>query len=227
MNDLLDRLTKAVAELAAEPTATTETAETVEMSPVDFVKHVQSEIEKAVSEEGEIRSARIANILQNISVAKEFIGSPQTPGGLLAVSMFRDPAQVKETSKEMAPTGALPNATAISTNPVPPAVNGAGSVNGDKMPPLNAGGSGFATAFSKAVESISGIVKELEAADAPEVKTDGVAKADATETKTETVEATEKARTVWPLDMSTPFGLGETEDPETPEWGLDGNASAE
>ena len=56
-----------------------------------------------------------------------------------------------------------------------------------------------------------------------ELELENVAKAD--KARSDEAEKVAQAKAAngafWPLDMNTPFGRGETDDPEVPEWGLD------
>lgn len=236
MEELFARLEKNLSDLAALESG----GEVIEMSPEDFLKWVLNQVEVAKRDSDEIRKARLLHVSGQVSaVRKNFVGPTPTPSGsLLSVTMFKDPSQVATTSKTVEPTGALPNATAMSTNPLPNGVaGGAGKVNpGGVMPPQQAGTSGFASpamaTFAKSVEHIDNALAELTGAGKPAVEgeatgkpaVEGEAAGDATgDAATPVAKAT---RVIWPLDMSTDFGMGKVENPDVPVWGFDKDLNA-
>lgn len=237
MNELLERFKKAVEGLA-QPVERIEDSRQ-EMTTEQFIEYATEQLEKAATDTPEIRVERLKALRMNVELFKaeySFEG-PTTSNkfsGVLAVSMFRDPAQVQTTEKTQPPKSVSGGATAFSNVDVQPSVNGAGNVTGDKMPPLIAAGSGFETptsaTFAKALDELGNVLASLAGEEEPEkVETE---KADTEEkpeegekVKTEKVEAENIESSndaYWPFDMNTPFGRGETTDPETPEWGIDG-----
>ncbi len=236
--ELFARLHTAViglAELEKGDPAPTE-PEVQEMTAEQFVDHVTSEIEKAAKDEPKVRVARLKHLAGQIEVLqKEFVGgTPVT----MKVTPFRDPGQVKTTEKTINPTSTLPNATNFSQNPAPPTTQGAGSTpSGGKMPPIGApSGAGGAAAvpgsISKALELLNKTIAVMAKEAGVEVPEEKPAEGEkpTTEATSEkpaegekpTTEVQKSENAFWPADMSTPFGMGETKDDETPEWGIDG-----
>jgi hypothetical protein len=129
-----------------------------------FVGYAAEQIAKAKSDKPEVRVERLKHLAEQIEVAKDFEGSPETPGGLLAVKQYKDPDQYKTTEKETSPSNASPT-TEFSSNDIPNASSGVGTATAGDTPPIVASGSGFdspATAtFAKAIEKMSGDICEL------------------------------------------------------------------
>jgi hypothetical protein len=231
MNDQLAKFKSVVEDLikSLDDTDTVEKSEEsdkVEMTVEEFLTYATKQVEAAKTDEEEIRAARLDSLFKNVEIAKEFIGSPKTPGGVLSVVMFKDPAQQKTELKEQNPKNAPAGQDSMSSNGVQPAVNGAGSTSGDKMPPLLAPGSGFESptnaAFAKVVDDVIEAVSDID-----EDKIED--KVEKTEESVSSV--TPKKKVIdeipfWPLDMNSPFGRGEVEDISVPQWGFDHGKSS-
>jgi hypothetical protein len=217
MKDLFLRLEKAIGALAVMDSGTTdvtaETApETVNMTVEKFVEWVTGQVELAKADAADIRKARLIHVAEQVrDVRKGFEGVTPTPGGILAVKPFMDPGQVKTTSTTVSP-GAQATDSAFAQNPVPPAVNGAGNTPPGGMMPPPPVTSGFST-FAKSLDSLAASIDALTAQPAASEETTTDAK--------EPAEDVHKGRVVWPMNMSSDFGMGKIEDPETPEWGFD------
>lgn len=234
LKDSLARLEKSVAELAGGKT------------PEQFIAYAAEQIEKAKTDKPEVRVQRLKHLAEQIKVAKEFEGVTPTPS-MISVSEFTDPDQLKPTPPAtQTPQTQGDGVTNFSTNPVPPAVAGAGSpLPGGQVPPLAAGGSGFETpgaaTFAKSMkdlgEKVEGLIKSLEkpaqapaaaapvtpaAPAAPAVTTTPETPAAAPAVVTKNQDDKDKDRVMWPLDMATPFGMGKVEKAEEPAWGWDG-----
>ena len=231
MKDLLDRLTKAIGSMA-NPNPDDAPEEPVEMSMEDFMVYVTEQVEKAAADTPDIRSERFAHLKTQIeAVTKNFEGP--TPGKA-SVQQFKDRGQQKTT---VAPVKAPDNATPGSNFTGGPTVAPAGkptTPSGGQLPPITAGGSGFSTpaaaTFAKAMETLGKSIAELEkegmapaagdppAGDQLPVKT---SEGDPPPAKP----VTKAAEPMWPQDLNTAFGRGETDDDITPDWGFD-NADA-
>lgn len=246
IENALARLNKSVNALAGD--------DTVDMTVEQFVAYATEQVDKAKGESGDARIARLKHLGSQIeSVRKNFEGSPATPGGILRVTQFRDPAQVRTTEKTVAaPTNATASSQFSSNDPGPTGTPS--TPPGGQMPPMTAGGSGFdspATAtFAKSLDGLSDAIAKMAGeggdADKGDDKTQPDAKADADdadkgdETDAETDDESDddadkgdeeqvakSTGVIWPLDMTSDFGMGKTEDPEEPEWGFDtGSESA-
>ena len=218
------------------------------MSPEQFVEYATDQVTQAATDKDPtLRVTRLKALSEQIGIAKDFIGSPATPGGILSVKRFQDPAQVKTTEKTQSPSNATA-VTLISSNAIPNAEAGAGSpIPGGKVPPIVAPGSGFdspsTATFAKSLDDMGTkidalIAKVAKGDDKPDDKTNADKADDKTDDKADDktddkadadkdadkpdAEKTEKSEgTVWPLDMNSKFGMGETEDPEKPDWGWD------
>jgi len=216
MKDLLDRLQKAVAALANTTQSADDAGdESTEMTPDEFVAYVTTQVEKAATDTPEIRAERLAALGAQIELAKNFEGP--TPGKM-AVATFKDPGQQTPTMA----AGAMPpqNATPGTSATAGPAVQPAGSPTtpaGGELP--SQANPPAAATFAKALDdlkgAIEGLAKPTEETTAPVTKTDDGKPAPVTKTKD-----ADKGP-IWPMDMNTPWGRGETEDDATPEWGVD------
>lgn len=212
MQELFDRLQKAVGEMAnpsAEP-AESEPA-TVEMSMEEFVGYVTEQVEKSANDTPEIKAERLGHLQSQIEVAKNFEGSP---GGKVKVQSFKDRAQSTTTSKNVSAGNATPGSNFSAGSPTAPAGKPS-TPSGGTVPPTTASGSGFATpaaaTFAKSMEDLQKAIKAI--GNEPTVP-----EAPATPAK---VEKSESADPLWPMDMNTAFGRGETEADQVPEWGMD------
>lgn len=229
MKDLLDRLHKAIDGLANPGGADDGT---VDMNADQFVAYATEQLEAAAKDKPEIRKARIDHLKGQIeSVIKNFEGPTATPGGSFAVQQFRDRDQLAPTSQERPTPGSVSTGGSNNFAQQDPPNNQQGVGNtppGGTMPaPDSAGSSGFASpaevTFAKRLE---GMAKALVAltkgegddppagdppADKPPAKAEG-----------DDGEKVEKGLGVlWPLDLNTPFGRGDKDAPEEPEWGYD------
>lgn len=221
MEELFARLEKSLLELAALESD----GETVEMTHEEFIQWVLGQVDAAKGDSGEVRKARLMHVSNQLaSVRKNFIGPTPNATGKVSVGMFKDPAQNPTTLKTVEPTGALPNATGVSTNPIPPGVaGGAGKVQaGGQTPPVIAGSSGFASpsqaTFAKSLDEISDKLNALTGE--PSASEPSASEPSASEPSAS--EPVEKCmRMIWPLDMATDFGMGKVDDPGAPEWGFD------
>ena len=165
MKDLLDRLHKAVGALAEAPAEAPAEAGPEDMTIEAFTVYVTEELEKAAKDQPEVKILRLKALAEQIEIAKNFEGRPSTPGGILRVTRFQDPGQVKTTEKTTSPGNASPT-TQFTAGPETHPPGMATTPPGGKMPPLTAGSSGFdspATAtFAKALEVLNDQVALLE-----------------------------------------------------------------
>lgn len=237
-SELLNRFKKAVEGLDAA----TGNDETPKMTADQFIEYATEQMEKAAKDSPEVRIERLKSLRANVELAKQeysFEGSSNTFGGLLAVTQFRDPDQVQTTEKTQSPASVSDGVTAFSQTDIQPSVNGAGNVTGDKMPPLVAAGSGFepptSASFAKALDELENVLASLtgdgESGDGKTGDAGGEdknrtetnkSKGGKIETKKGDADGEGAVDTFWPFDMNTAFGRGETENPEIPEWGVDG-----
>ncbi len=137
MKDLLDRLSKAVGALAGTPDEAPVTGPE-DMTLEAFVSYVTEELEKAAADAPEVKILRLKALAAQVELAKNFEGRPATPGGILRVTRFQDPGQVKTTEKTTAPS----NASATTQFTAGPEAHPPGTANtppGGKLPPLTAG----------------------------------------------------------------------------------------
>lgn len=216
MQELFDRLQKAVGEMANPSTEPAESdPATVEMSMEEFVGYVTEQVEKSANDEPEIKAERLAHLQSQIEVAKNFEGSP---GGKVKVQSFKDRSQSTHTTKNVSAGNATPGSNFSAGSPTAPAGKPS-TPTGGTVPPTTAPGSGFATpaaaTFAKSMEDLQKAIKSIGAA--PET---------APETAPAKVEKSEENRTeaadpMWPMDMNTAYGRGETETETAPEWGND------
>lgn len=235
MKENLERLAKATSDLAKgeEPDGPTE------MSPEDFIAYAAEQMEKAAGDSPEVREARLTALGEVVAdVEKNFEGMNETLGGLLAVKQFRDPGQVQTTMKTTNPTTPPVGAGNFASNAEAPGVNGAGSAPTGKLVPAP---QKSAESFMKAMADLTAVLKgETSESAAPEGEK-APENAEGGETDPKPVEKSEGSQgdregkegepafvakatgVVWPLDMNTPFGRGETDDDEVPEWGRDGD----
>lgn len=228
MKTQLDRLLKAVNELAATgetPAPDTET-DTVDMSMDEFVAYCTDQVEKAGSDPEEVRAERLKALVAQIEIAKNFEGP--TPGKM-KIAQFKDPAQITPKSAT-AKTSNAPQTTNFSSGAPTQPAGTPSTPSGGKIPPQTASGSGFespaAATFAKAVEGLTTAIAKLtgegEAAEPPAATEEPPA---ATEEVSKSEGDDTPADGMWPMDMNTPFGRGETEDDVTPEWGFDSASS--
>lgn len=232
MSDNLERLTKAVERLSGGGDAS------VEMSPEDFIAYAAGQIEKMVSDTPEVKVMRVDALKANVeAIMKNFEGPTSTPlTGLLSVVRFTDPGQVQTTIKTSEPPGLGEGPDNFSTNGEQAAVNGAGAAPmGQLVPSSMAAGSGFESpamaTFAKALEGLTSALVGVGGDDTDSDDEKGSQTAEISSDVSKPVEKNvssqgeEKAPVTkaafWPLDMNTPFGRGETEDDEEPEWGRD------
>ena len=228
MEELFARLEKSLLGLAALEND----GDMVEMTHDEFLQWVLGQVDAAKGDGVEVRKARLMHVSNQLaSVRKNFIGPTPTATGKISVGMFKDPAQAPTTIKTVEPTGALPNATGASTNPIPPGVaGGAGKVqSGGQMPPVVAGSSGFVSpsqaTFAKAIDAISEKLDGLTGEASGEASaSEASGEASASEASGESV--AKSVRMIWPLDMATDFGMGKIDDPGVPEWGFDADLNA-
>ncbi len=230
MKDLLDRLSKAVGALAGDSAETPEVDGPEDMNLEAFTVYVTEELEKAAKDTPEVKIARLKALAEQIELAKNFEGRPAMPGGILRVQRFKDPGQRSTTEATRQPSNASAT-TQFTAGPEAHPPGMASTPPGGKMPPLTAGGSGFdspATAtFAKALEALTKTIGELEGKTPEQIKAESeeaakVAKANEGKSADEAkVAKAKESAAFWPLDMNTPFGRGETDASETPEWGLD------
>lgn len=231
MKDLLNRLQKAVEAMANPNPDAPE--DTVEVTLEGCVAHLAEQVEKVAKDPAEVRPARLAHIMAVIDVAKNFEGPT---GGAMRIPAFKDPGQTSPTAPAQAqvPKNA-PVATNATANEAPQPAGKPATPAGGQVPPMTAGSSGFdspaAATFAKSMEELQKAIAELAKGQAgdppagdppagdPPAKTEG----DAGEQK-----PVQKSNLnpVWPLDMNTPFGRGETEDDGTPDWGFDPKSDA-
>lgn len=241
MNEFFDRLQKAARDLAgavpgdAAPEKTDDGK--VEMSPSDFVGWVTAEIEKAAKDSNDVRKARVTHLLEQIAeVRKEFEGSPNVPT-VVRAAQFKDPGQQTITSSESSPQAQGGGQTAFSQNTAPEPAALPNTPPGGQTPPATAPSSGFETvgnatfakAFTDALEKMNEAIAKMGAPDPspqPNAKGDDKGEGRGAAAKTEK-SAKDVSRVLWPMDMNTAFGRGETEDPESPEWGFDHEATAD
>lgn len=246
MSDQLKRFKDAVDALAK----TEEENDAVEMTIDEFIDYATAQVEAALKDGVEIRKSRLEALSEAANIAKEFIGSPSTPGGSLKVVQFKDPAQIATTEATQGTKKPAEGPDKFSENGVQPPVNGAGSASGQKMPPLTAGGSGFETTanatFAKSLEELSKVISSLIVEEGPKeeesvekseepvieekqeekVEEEVVEKAE-TEEKKEEVKKEDTEIAFWPDDMNTPYGMGEVSDQNEPPWGYDHGKSPE
>jgi hypothetical protein len=236
MKELFDKFQKAVDGLnravEGDQKEETQEPEAQEMTPEQFLNYAIDQVNKAADDTPEVRVLRLKSLQEYVELAKaeySFEGKSNKLTGILSVTQYRDPGQVQTTEKTQAPAKIKEGQTNYADVAIQPAVNGAGSPTGQKMPPLSAGGSGFETpgnasfakAFEKLDELLSSLTKE-------EPKKEDTKKAEPKEDKkvetkkSEDVPETSQDDTFWPFDMNSPFGRGETKNPEVPEWGRDG-----
>jgi hypothetical protein len=231
MSDNLERLTKAVEKL------TDNGGGSVEMSPEDFIAYAAGQIEKMSSDTPEVKTRRVAALKANVeAITKNFEGPTAIPlTGLLSVIQFADPDQVQTTIKTIEPMGVGGGPDNFSINGEQAAVNGAGAApTGQLVPAPMAAGSGFESpameTFAKALEGLTkaliGIADETPSSEGETgSQTVGTSEGDPKPVKKN--DGSEKASVakvaLWPIDMNTPFGRGETDDDDDPEWGRDGS----
>lgn len=224
MEEMFARLEKSLLDL----TALESEGETVEMTHEEFLQWVLGQVDLAKADDSEVRKSRLMHVSNQLaSVRKNFMGPTPTATGKVSVGMFKDPAQKPTTTVKVEPTGALPNATGASTNPIPPGVSGgAGSVQtGGQMPPVVAGSSGFASpveaTFAKSLDAISAKLDALTGEPSASEPSSGEPSASEPSANAGEESVTKSVRMIWPLDMATDFGMGKTDEPDVPEWGHD------
>lgn len=215
MKELMERLSKAVNEMitAVAPGAAppSQSEEATKMTAEAFVKYAGEQITKAKSDAPEIRIQRLNALVAQIEVAKNFEGS--TEG--VAIQQFKDPAQNTPTTTNVTPDNATPTTNFSAGPEVQPPGNPTTPAGGE-VPPMVAPSSGFApvgaASFAKAMDGLNAAIADFKTVAATPATPAPVTKAASKEP-------------LWPLDLNTPFGRGETDDDNEPEWGRD-NVSA-
>jgi hypothetical protein len=244
MSERLENLAKAIGALAANTTDFSDEPESSEMSPDAFIEYATEQLEKAATDEPEVREERLKALGEQVAeIQKNFEGRPKTAlTGVLKIKHFRDPAQVKTTEKTQGMKKQPMGDSNFSANASQPAVaGGAGSApTGGLGAPKVAGGSGFESpgmaTFAKALEDLGAALapeapaatedeppKAPEKAEKADEAPEGTDAPEGTEEPSEGTESVAKAHGAdyWPLDMNTPHGRGEVEKADEPEWGRD------
>ena len=188
------------------------------MTADQFAVYATEQVE-AAAKDADKGVERLKHLKAQIETLKDFEGRPD---GVMPVAQFKDPGQVTTTESTQAPSSTQSSGPSnFASNDVPPAGTGAAQPPGGKNPPLVAGGSGFASAFSKAMEDLD---KKLEAL----LKTDDPSKDPKADDKPPTtpVVKAEGLSEVGANDMSTDYGMGKTDEPDVPPWGFDTGSEA-
>lgn len=222
--ELLDRFGAAVDGLLAQVAKGDDAPPTEDppgMTADQFAVYATEQVE-AAGKDADKGVARLKHLKAQIEMLKNFEGSP---AGVMPVTQFKDPGQVTTTESTQAPSSTQSGGPSnFAANDVPPAGTGARQPPGGQNPPLVAGGSGFDTAFSKAVEDLDKKLDALLKTDEPP-KDEGDPKPE-DKSPTAPVTKAEDLPEVWANDMSTDYGMGKTDEPDVPPWGFDTGSEA-
>lgn len=220
MKDLLERMKKALGDLAAEDAPTDGPKN---MTPEQFLTYATEQVEKAAKDKPEVRKARLLHLQGQVAaVAKNFEGS--VPAAL-PVSTFKDPDQTTPTTADGGTPGPQNQPEALGNfaqNDPGPAGSSVGSQPpGGQNPPLTAGSG--AEAPEQFAKMFAGLQKALENLATPPATATPPAAAP-TPPPTETTPPADVKKgmgVIWPADMNSPFGQEVDDEDAEPGWGFD------
>lgn len=227
MKDLLDRMKKALENLAADEPA----GET--MTPDQFVAYAAEQVEKAAADKDpKIRKARLAHLAEQVAtVQKNFEG--QVPAAL-PVARFKDADQATPTTTDMgnpAPQNQGESGGNFASNPVPTPQAAVGSQppGGANPGPTNAssGAPGYPEQFAKAMETLTKAIEKLNGAPAAPAAAAPAATPAAPAAPAAAPDQVQKGMgVIWPADMNSSFGRGLADGEDEPTWGYDKGSAA-